>query len=235
MAFMSWQWIAGFFEGEGYVGWQKSKKDGSVSGQGPRILIGQVKKEPLEAIREFLLEEGFLNPILYLRTATKGTPYKRKDIWVLSLNRRDDAKRFLATLLPYVFQKREAAEMVIRNIDAMEEAAAINVKQALELRATGLAWCEVARAMGVRYTRMRNTLVAHGIKVGREFTKAETDLRSYHRRKIICQRAKRKDGAMRPGAATSAAKATTAVSAAFRRNDAPPENPASRNGWAVVG
>lgn len=44
---MTWEWIAGFFEGEGHVYWQERSKK---SGMGGRAILGQVCKLPLQAI-----------------------------------------------------------------------------------------------------------------------------------------------------------------------------------------
>lgn len=58
---MTWQWIAGFFEGEGCIVWHKPKKN-STQGIGGVISIGQKNKEPLQAIYDFLKSENFVNP-----------------------------------------------------------------------------------------------------------------------------------------------------------------------------
>lgn len=163
---MNWHWIAGFFEGEGYVGWTQPKGKNTRAGRGGRIAIGQKDKRPLEAVHEFLLADGFVNPRLFLRAApTKQSGLgKPCAIWMLELCRRDDVRRFLVSIRPLVFQKRDAVDRVLARVDALIAESAIDLARAQELRSLGLSWPRVAKEMHVKYIRLRNTLDAAGIR-----------------------------------------------------------------------
>ena len=163
---MNWHWIAGFFEGEGYVGWTERKESVARSGRGGRIAIGQKDKRPLDAIHQFLLADGFVNPRLYLRAApTKQSGLgKASAIWMLELCRRDDVRKFLIAIRPLVFQKRDAVDRVLALVDALIAESAIDVARAQELSGAGLSWPNVAKEMHVKYIRLRNTLAAAGVR-----------------------------------------------------------------------
>ena len=168
---MTWEWIAGFFEGEGYVGWYEPKNGKGRSGKGPRVVIGQKVKEPLIVIRDFLLSEGIDVPELYKRKPPKSG--KGRGIWVLQIYKRETARQFLERLSPLLIQKREAARMVLTKIRSLQRKSAVDVSQALVLRDTGLPWYKVAKAMHIHWARLKNTLVAAGIEVNRERTEKE--------------------------------------------------------------
>jgi endogenous inhibitor of DNA gyrase (YacG/DUF329 family) len=72
---INWDYVAGFTDGEGYLG---------VIGKGPRIVWGQKDKHQLEVIRDFFIAEG-LHPNLTVRRTRNKQP---NPIWLLSLTRR---------------------------------------------------------------------------------------------------------------------------------------------------
>src|SRR3989304_6390808 len=93
---VSWQWIAGFFEGEGHIYWQEGKK-GTRQGTGGRCIIGQKCKEPLQAVYDFLIDQGFHVPAFYLRPKSKVVE-RSIEIWILTVQWRDDVINFLSNI-----------------------------------------------------------------------------------------------------------------------------------------
>ena len=103
---MTWQWIAGFFEGEGNVNWQEGCK-GTKQGKSARIVIGQNDKRPLLAMKCFLENKGFKHILLYQRKARP--PKTPNPMWVLGINQREEVVRFLDKIEWMLFEKREKA------------------------------------------------------------------------------------------------------------------------------
>lgn len=96
---MNWDYIAGFTDGEGYIG---------VIGRGPRINWGQKRPEVLEEIKMFLESNG-LNPILYKRP---NSP-KNKSISMLVMGRRDEIEFLISKIYPSIVVKREDCDRVL--------------------------------------------------------------------------------------------------------------------------
>ena len=90
---MTWDYLAGFTDGEGYIG---------VVRRGARITWGQRDEKMLAAVRVFLLSEGF-NPLWYKRPAKP--PKKPNPIFALSLCRRDEVLRAIDRLEPLLIFK----------------------------------------------------------------------------------------------------------------------------------
>ena len=111
---MSWEWIAGFTEGEGHIYWQKGKK-GTKHGTCGRVIIGQKCKAPLRAIADFLLENGIENPRLYLRPASPRVE-RSCDIWILEIGKRADVIHFLECTIDLLFQKKEKGMFVLESL-----------------------------------------------------------------------------------------------------------------------
>ena len=160
---MNWDWIAGFMEGEGHIYWQWSKK-GTKQGTGGRVIIGQKDKRALEAIHDFLLKEGFENPIFYLRPASKLVE-RSCDLWMLTLNRRPDVIRFLEKVLDGLFAKREKATFVIETLKRLNRERKEILETALALRKQGKSWREISRETKVGRVALLNYARAEGIEL----------------------------------------------------------------------
>jgi hypothetical protein len=91
---MNWDYIAGFTDGEGYIG---------VVGKGPRISWGQTDRRPLIAIKNFLEGKGF-HPHL--------NRVGRKEIWMLGMGRRAEILEIVKILKPRLIRKVAACEYI---------------------------------------------------------------------------------------------------------------------------
>lgn len=166
MVEISWEWVAGFFEGEGCIFWQEGKKGTKQSTCG-RATIGQKEKAPLQAIYAFLIEQGFSTPAFYLRPAWKGSD-RSIDIWMLTIQRREDVIRFLKSIEPFLFQKKEKAGFVINRLSALIVERNDNLSKALEVRKTGASWRDVSRKTGIGRVALNNYARAAGIELKKE-------------------------------------------------------------------
>lgn len=105
MATLNWNYIAGFTDGEGYIG---------IVGRGPRVTWGQKDREQSEAVKRFLEQEG-LHPQMYLR---RPGPKQTVGIYAINLGRRDEVRRVVETLEPLSVLKAAACRKVREWIDS---------------------------------------------------------------------------------------------------------------------
>lgn len=169
---MTWEWIGGFFEGEGCISWYEGE-NGTKHGLGGRITIGQKDKRPLQAIYDFLLDQGFPPPGFYLRPYPKKSKYNRSPLWIIAIQKREDVIRFLTEIEPFLFEKREKAQYVISRLTNLIEEREAILARATELRKSGLTWREISLETGVGRTALMNYFKAEGIdlKYGKRDTK----------------------------------------------------------------
>lgn len=96
---MTWDYLAGFTDGEGWIG---------ICGRGPRIVWGQNDRRVLDEIRDKLEGKDFVVSEVYV---IKAAPPKRPNpIHMLQITRRADCERLARILLPQLLVKREACE-----------------------------------------------------------------------------------------------------------------------------
>lgn len=166
MSNMSWDWIAGFFEGEGCISWyeQKLRTKQGVYG---RIFIGQKEKEPLQRVYDFLKGEGFERVGLTLRRQAKGRNAfgKPTEIWVVSIQQRDEVIKFLEQVVDMLIQKREKAIFVLDNLKGLRGEREDKLEEALELREQGIPWREITRSMGITRVSLTNYARSKGIDI----------------------------------------------------------------------
>jgi hypothetical protein len=163
MAAIGWEWLAGFFEGEGCIAWYEG--DGK-RGRGARLMIGQVDKRPLQAIYDFLLQEGITSIQFYLRPASAS--YRSTPCWMLSVTKRDDVLRYLDGIRPWLFQKAEKADMVkerlLQGIAERDDTLA----KALTLKTEGQSWREISNILHIGRTALTNYATSKGIDLSRQ-------------------------------------------------------------------
>ena len=94
MARVDWQYIAGFFDGEGCV----SLVYGAA--------IAQKDRRPLKQIQEFLAEHGIFTTI--------GNPIRRDQVWYLKIMRKEALKQLLLGIRPWVIVKKQLTEDIWR-------------------------------------------------------------------------------------------------------------------------
>jgi len=97
---INWDYIAGFTDGEGYIG---------IVGRGPIITWGQKDIRPLEAMYEFLLGEGY-HPAFGRRKGIEG----RDGLYYINLGRRDEVAKFAEVMSGRLVLKYPACEKVLK-------------------------------------------------------------------------------------------------------------------------
>jgi hypothetical protein len=163
---MTWEWIAGFFEGEGHIQWRPPKTN-SRQGRGCSLIIGQKDRRPLQMIYDFLKAKDFVNPILYLRPAN---PAKKRPnpIWILMINRREDTTRFLNAIEPLLIQKKVKALTVMRRLkDSERNTVKVDIEKAIQLHSTGLSWRKIALMMKISYSKLYKSMQKADKKMGK--------------------------------------------------------------------
>jgi hypothetical protein len=107
---VSWEWLGGFFDGEGCIEIKPQNYGRSL--MTVRLSIAQYGKNSwiLNEIKSFLEEYGVT---VYLKPKSKGGLY---------VNPINDVKFVLNELLPYLGVKRERAEECLKYIEEMKEA-----------------------------------------------------------------------------------------------------------------
>jgi len=164
---MSWQWIAGFFEGEGSVYWIKPKPN-SKQGMFGRVVIGQKEKEPLTQIVNFLKKEGLNRAYITLRRQNETRPgmlvYRDfSEIWILSIQQRDEVLVFLKSIQPFLIQKNNKAMYVINELARLRDERDRILEQGIILRSQSKSWPEVCNILGVGYRSIMNYAKSKGI------------------------------------------------------------------------
>lgn len=100
-------WIAGFFDGEGYVGVEKNQTTLAIQ-------IAQVRREPLDRILRIVNLGRVQGP--YNRTNPKWKP-----IYVFNI-RGSDSYKFMALIFPYLsLPKQEQYANALEKITALQE------------------------------------------------------------------------------------------------------------------
>ena len=103
---MNWQYIAGFFDGEGCVCWPVGY------GASPQVFVTQSDTRGyilLDGIQKFLAGEGIIT-----RLVKAGNRPPRKPNWNLYVSGRESHIKFMKTLLPYVHIKRTVIQDSLR-------------------------------------------------------------------------------------------------------------------------
>ena len=112
---MSWEWFAGFFDGEGWIGIRKPKP-GTTQGKGAGLVIGQVDRRPLDILQDFLRQRSVLSHI-YFRPA-KGN---RQDAWALHIQGKSHVQHTLTHLLPFLIVKQAKAIEALGFLETMRD------------------------------------------------------------------------------------------------------------------
>ena len=104
---MTWQYIAGFFDGEGNVNTSASR------GRSWAVRIVQTETNVLNRIAKFLEEHNIES---HLYHSYKASQYKKanKDLWCLQLTGESNVNQFLAGVLPFLIVKKPLAQDIIR-------------------------------------------------------------------------------------------------------------------------
>ena len=137
---MSWEYIAGFVDGEGSI--VKTKPTLY------RVLIPQTHEGVLIAIKEFS-RLGYI-----YKCATRKAHWK--DNWVYAISRRNDVLSFLKKVSPYLIVKKELVERCIPIISDLSKKAKERERK-LQKR---VKVCKILREQGATYRE-----IAHKLKI----------------------------------------------------------------------
>jgi hypothetical protein len=146
---MTWQYIAGFFDGEGSVLRQ---------GTGYRIVIPQTDERVLQEIKAFV-GSGRVSSITKRREHWK-------DSWIYYIARQRDVLPFLDAIAPLVIVKRsiivrtlpKLRKIVARQITT-EKTMLVNHDRAAELRKRGLTYRAIGKEIGLSWSHVRRLLL----------------------------------------------------------------------------
>ncbi len=153
---MTWEWIAGFFEGEGHIQWVEGKK-GTKQGTSGRIVIGQKDPRPLKAITVFLEQQGFSRVLLYLR--------KAGPLWILAINERKEVVQFLQQIGPRLFEKQAKATYVLKRLTKLMKERDDVLSKALALKQAGKTWEEIRILAHINYRTLNNYARSKGVEL----------------------------------------------------------------------
>ncbi len=136
---MTWEYIAGFFDGEGSL---------SHNGKGFRVTIPQTSKRVLEDIQEFTSSGSICE-------TTKRKPHW-KDSWVYYIARQETLYLFLKNILPFLIVKKSKVAGALPRIEIILKLQRQRAKQhtsrrekALQLRGQGLSYRRIELKMGL--------------------------------------------------------------------------------------
>ena len=120
---ISWQWLAGFYDGEGCLNLthQKSKRNTAFS---PQIDLVNTNHAAMELIISFLAD---LDIPVYVSKSKKHGVFHRdsgrshKQRMTIRIARMKSVKRFLEHISPYLVLKREQAELLLEFVSSRAE------------------------------------------------------------------------------------------------------------------
>ena len=147
---MTWQYIAGFYDGEGSL-----IRHGR--GHGFRALISQAHHEVLISIQTFA-KMGYI-----FKNRKRKSHWKES--WVYGVSRQKDLYQFLKNVQPYCIVKREkigyALPIIQKNL--AEDKARLRLRErrfnaALGMRQSGYTYRRIGRKLGVDFGYIRRLL-----------------------------------------------------------------------------
>ena len=124
---MTWDYLAGFTDGEGWIG---------IVGRGPRATWGQNHRETLDLIQSFLGDRGISS---HINTIAAKPPRRPNPIHMLAITRRVDLLRLLRRLSPKLIQKKTQAAATVAWIKAHPSRRNVGPIDLEKLRALALA------------------------------------------------------------------------------------------------
>ena len=108
MSRITWEWLAGFFDGEGSVSIHLTFTKSRVKSRNivPRmkVMIPQTQREKLEEIKNFLE---------YGRIEKAGFGYSGNRAYMIAITNCKDAEKFAKSIMPYINFKRRLFELLL--------------------------------------------------------------------------------------------------------------------------
>jgi hypothetical protein len=146
---MTWQYIAGFFDGEGSL---------VHNGKGYRILITQTNKEVLEKIRNLT----HLGAVVVI---TKRQPHW-KDSWLFYISKQEDVYKFIYAIKKFVVVKKNIIFITIPKLKKIIERQRAKkakrkklIKLAKKLRRGGDTYRQVGKKLNIDFGYARRIIL----------------------------------------------------------------------------
>jgi len=146
---MNWDYIAGFFDGEGSVTDYKRKC---------RVTITQTNQEVLERIRRFA-------GVGSIAEITKRKSHW-KDSWVYYISKQIDLLKFLNGVVPRLVVKRKLArnaivvlEYKLQKREVRRQELSLRMHKARELRKQGLPYRDIGKALNIDFGHARRIVL----------------------------------------------------------------------------
>lgn len=157
---MTWNYIAGFFDGEGHVG---LSNDGKHTGrQQVSVAIANTHIQTLSEIRSFLAKQNIASKI-YIR---KRTIPRYKPCGMLTLTDHIGKREFLRALLDLSITKREAIAKAIHHIESKEWLIPFDdntMKSAMRSYKSGDSLRDIERSHGISSRTIRKHAKRFGV------------------------------------------------------------------------
>jgi len=146
---MTWQYIAGFFDGEGSL---------VHNGKGYRIMITQTNKEVLEKIKNYARVGGVVE-------ITKRQPHWR-DSWLFYIAKQEDVYKFISAIQEMVIVKRNLIYIVMPRLKkiiekqrAKKDRRKTIIKSAKKLRNKGDTYRQIGEKLKIDFGYARRIIL----------------------------------------------------------------------------
>ena len=147
---MNWNYIAGFFDGEGSVTLYKENKN--RWGRAVKINIEQKDTKSLKAIKKFLLEKGLNKVGLYSR--------KTRTTSCIQIQNKFDIALFLENIIPRVIVKKKKCEKCLKFITSKWYAVGSypqeTKQKAIDLYNKGFNYFQISKKIGANHKTIKS-------------------------------------------------------------------------------
>jgi intein-encoded DNA endonuclease-like protein len=147
---MTWEYIAGFFDGEGSI---------TYNGKGYRVSIAQTNKEVFDKM------VASIGCGMIFEVKKRQEHWKQS--WVYYIAKQEDVFRFLQECYPYLIVKKQLAKKTIKELCVSIKAAqarktlrAERIKQATILRNNGLTYRAIGKQLHIDFGYARQLILA---------------------------------------------------------------------------
>jgi intein/homing endonuclease len=153
---MTFEYIAGFFDGEGHI--EKPNKRDKKWNKVNHLSIGQVRGEVLFRIKDFLKTNNINSNIYFTKKSLKNPRWS--DFYTLHITDRASVVRFLRKVRPFLIVKLREAEAALRFIKTAEwnyiKPSVSRLEKARNAYSSGLSFRQVEKITGLDSHTIRN-------------------------------------------------------------------------------
>lgn len=148
---MTWNYIAGFFDGEGSI---------TQIRKGFRVVLYQANEEVLRAIKDFV---GFG----FIIEAKKREPHW-KDSWIYYIAKQEEVLYFLVNVMPFLIVKKELSLKTIPHLKKFVKEQKLKrklfekrIRLISNLKKQGLTYRQIGMEIGIDYGHARKIFLRH--------------------------------------------------------------------------